>query len=461
MEADRLESEHALATEEFEDATKAAAEAAEALKAAETRELNARAKANAARQKREVARRKATSARRWADRWAKPWMRIIGPAAALAAGFLVLVLIASNAGGDPTPAPQTTPPVADIGDRAPPTLGDSGEAIGLTRSMNASAQADAERQVAEFKAEDAARETAERVAAQVESERRAAAQADAERQADELRVRLQAEADEAARTERIRNVNAICARVDAESQAAEFRAQSGVELTAAEIETAGYVGLIKAACELGSEDARLTQVEAAQAEADTAAAEKARIEAENQAAAEAAVKAEEERIAREAEAAAGAEAERQRRASEAAEAERRRAAGCNDPSVSAYQNKMADVARPAGQAFTKLGSLMAQAGSSPLLLFTDEWIFQVAAQLVILDLSADEMLALSPPPSRAKAHEHVVAAARAMKNTVTSITAGIDNLDVDQMSRAAGYIAEAGSEIELASAETARQQAIC
>lgn len=86
-------------------------------------------------------------------------------------------------------------------------------------------------------------------------------------------------------------------------------------------------------------------------------------------------------------------------------------------------------------------------------LLSDEWVFDVAAQLAIMRVTADDVVALMPPPALTDVHELYDSAANDLHQATILIAQSIDNLDVDMMLEANELMASGGTEIGEATSE--------
>ena len=113
----------------------------------------------------------------------------------------------------------------------------------------------------------------------------------------------------------------------------------------------------------------------------------------------------------------------------------------------AYLDTVQGQAEVFSGALDELGILLPQVN-----LTSEKWIFDVAAQLVMIQLTADEVDALVAPPALARVHGVYERGAGDLREATLLITQGIDELDVDVLLEATtrmengGYaMIEAGS----------------
>ncbi len=111
--------------------------------------------------------------------------------------------------------------------------------------------------------------------------------------------------------------------------------------------------------------------------------------------------------------------------------------GCDTPTAAEYSTAIIDKGLGIGESIGEIGELFSLGVSA---LLDPEWQLQVAVHLVFLDVTADEILALSPPPILEPVHAYMVTLANAVKRYVDLAVRGIDNFD-------AGLIKQATSEL--------------
>ncbi len=118
---------------------------------------------------------------------------------------------------------------------------------------------------------------------------------------------------------------------------------------------------------------------------------------------------------------------------------------CPTASESVWAAQVALALEPLPETATALGELFALAGEVPAIMFTDDWQIEVALNLVVLSLAADELEAVSAPSSRTREIQATVdQIARETRNAVDNLAYGIDNLDPDSLARGADGIGRAG-----------------
>lgn len=98
-------------------------------------------------------------------------------------------------------------------------------------------------------------------------------------------------------------------------------------------------------------------------------------------------------------------------------------------------------------ATTALASRFGAVGEQPTLLFSQDWRLDVATNLAILQIAADEIQALDPPAGAEQIDRHLKRMATALTSATTDFAAGIDDLDAERMLKGASTLNAAGSEM--------------
>lgn len=88
------------------------------------------------------------------------------------------------------------------------------------------------------------------------------------------------------------------------------------------------------------------------------------------------------------------------------------------------------------EALGNISDLSFSAGSDISKLYDDNWILAMATSLAALQLSADMIKEISPPPDMIPTHAWVLKAAEEIYPMVDSMTYGIDNLDSNSFAKA-------------------------
>ena len=105
-----------------------------------------------------------------------------------------------------------------------------------------------------------------------------------------------------------------------------------------------------------------------------------------------------------------------------------------------------------------MGELFIEVADNPLLMFTDDWKFNVAVSMAALQISTEEIRGLDAPPTVKLIHADMLALADALDNSISLMTTGIDDLDVASMEAAVGEINRVN---ELIMSATAKVVAFC
>jgi hypothetical protein len=101
-----------------------------------------------------------------------------------------------------------------------------------------------------------------------------------------------------------------------------------------------------------------------------------------------------------------------------------------------YLSKAEEWSSDYSTAISSLSDLMSEAGTDTSLLFDDDWKSAVVVDLVLMNLTSDEILQYGTPPSKfASIHSDFRVIAREANSAVDNITSGIDNFDADAIDR--------------------------
>ncbi len=107
---------------------------------------------------------------------------------------------------------------------------------------------------------------------------------------------------------------------------------------------------------------------------------------------------------------------------------------CLDPAVQRYLEDIGPHMATLGNTYTELASVFGDLGSNPELLFEETWIFQLALQLVQLELSAESLVNLADaPPYLANLETEINAIASDSIEVSGHVQQGIDFFDVASM----------------------------
>ena len=94
-------------------------------------------------------------------------------------------------------------------------------------------------------------------------------------------------------------------------------------------------------------------------------------------------------------------------------------------------DRMAPILAIIGNASSVTGELLIAASEDLTLFGNQDWQLRMAAALVLLDLQADELLAISVPETLRPMDRDIKAAARLLKKTVELMPQAIDTLDAE------------------------------
>ncbi|GBD22669.1 hypothetical protein HRbin29_00308 [bacterium HR29] len=128
-----------------------------------------------------------------------------------------------------------------------------------------------------------------------------------------------------------------------------------------------------------------------------------------------------------------------------------------DEGEAAYRAALLRELPPISDALTELGRLMSEAGEQPTRILQSDWRFNVAAQLAVIQVGADRIRGLTPPPRFADAHADLAAAMDLLDEASTELARGIDTLDAARITRAADLLRQATEKIQSATAKLPRQ----
>ncbi|MBT5774076.1 MAG: hypothetical protein HOH95_06830 [Dehalococcoidia bacterium] len=92
-------------------------------------------------------------------------------------------------------------------------------------------------------------------------------------------------------------------------------------------------------------------------------------------------------------------------------------------------------------AFADLGETFALAGEEPLLIFNDDWRLNVAITLTTMNIAAEQIRALNPPPGLEDLHALQLQIADQLEIVTSSSVQGIDDVDAALLDEATTAIA--------------------
>lgn len=101
----------------------------------------------------------------------------------------------------------------------------------------------------------------------------------------------------------------------------------------------------------------------------------------------------------------------------------------------------------ASSAYFAIADLFEEAGSDPLILFSDVWRIDVATQFALLQIARDDVRKITPPDSLSGFHSQLVAALSKSVDATTLIANGIDNFDVDLIDQGATQFGDAAVDV--------------
>ena len=112
-------------------------------------------------------------------------------------------------------------------------------------------------------------------------------------------------------------------------------------------------------------------------------------------------------------------------------------AACPTAAEREWMNTLGKHLPPSAEALTNLGTLSGAAAEDNSLFFSTTWKNLVAAELVVLQMNSDAMLAMVPPTNRLRpAQDAINAMARDIQSAIQNYILGVDNLDANAITRA-------------------------
>ena len=133
-------------------------------------------------------------------------------------------------------------------------------------------------------------------------------------------------------------------------------------------------------------------------------------------------------------------------------------APCQRADVQAYFDEMLEITGPLEQIYLKIGALTAQAGSNPLLVFDEDWRFEVVVHLAGMKVAAEQIRELNAPPHVRHIHSDLLEMATGLDRAADLFAAGMDNFDPDLLALSAEQI-DANTELVIVAA--AKVNALC
>ena len=131
---------------------------------------------------------------------------------------------------------------------------------------------------------------------------------------------------------------------------------------------------------------------------------------------------------------------------------------CPTQAEAAYFAELSRISSPTAEALLSFGELNSKAGLSPALLFDDEWTLDVALQITILNLAAEELQVMEAPASVQAIHNDMLEWARLTKESNDLYVKGIDDLDMASINLSIAKLIEATG---FTVAATEKTEALC
>jgi len=120
---------------------------------------------------------------------------------------------------------------------------------------------------------------------------------------------------------------------------------------------------------------------------------------------------------------------------------------CPDAAERIYFLQSADLTATLAESFGKFGVLFGEAGEDPALILTERWQLDVAAEMISLELVADGLRDMEPPPGAGEIHTVLQRMPVKLDAVVESITNGLDNLDADELQRGTTILSQLTEDI--------------
>jgi hypothetical protein len=102
-----------------------------------------------------------------------------------------------------------------------------------------------------------------------------------------------------------------------------------------------------------------------------------------------------------------------------------------------YNSQISESVVTMGSALEQMSALM----GTPRLT-SDDWIFDLALQFVIIRQAHEQLMVVKPPASLASVHQQVLSATQDCNDATYAIAEGLDNFDVDELERGGGLLAD-------------------
>ena len=103
------------------------------------------------------------------------------------------------------------------------------------------------------------------------------------------------------------------------------------------------------------------------------------------------------------------------------------------PENLAYSEEITLILQTYGETSLRLGELLGSGSEDPSLFFDDDWTIKVALNLVVIELQADKIKTIIPPPDMVPTHAWMLKLAEETYLMKANLTYGIDNFDPDAM----------------------------
>ena len=113
----------------------------------------------------------------------------------------------------------------------------------------------------------------------------------------------------------------------------------------------------------------------------------------------------------------------------------------------AYMETMVGLNTDVGDATVEMTELFGDFADDPLVLFDQDWIFDMAGQLAILRVVFDSSGDVLPPASMTAIHDQLLAAYSKLNDATTAYATGFDDVDPDAINEGNALIAEANADM--------------
>ena len=114
---------------------------------------------------------------------------------------------------------------------------------------------------------------------------------------------------------------------------------------------------------------------------------------------------------------------------------------CPTLAQATYFLALSEIQTGVADAFADLGETFALAGEEPLLVFDDDWRLNVAITLTTMNLAAEQIRTLTPPPGLDDLHALQLQIADQLQIVTSSSVQGIDEVDAALLDEATTAIA--------------------